>query len=472
MGKWNQTSATQHEAFQRCQRYWYFGWIDRLPRGTTVAQQRGTDIHAEAEWYLNNDKFRDKIYTYNMGTDEQPDLVEINHRPYIEALSEHLPVPKPRNKDLISEQKLNMQIGPGMPRWLGFVDVGCSAGDPLRIIDIKTTSDFRYMKTEGELYTNIQVISYAKWVYEQFDYDGIIDVGLLYVKTNARTVPKKPKTALVNVYVDKAEVEDVWQRELEVIREMKHISETVKAAHDLEPTVTACGMFGGCPFQKECGIASDLVGSLFGVNKKKKENGKMSDFLKNLKKSAAAKKKNGTSTTNGVKAVETKAEEEPKKKKFKPLKKKEKVEAKEATILPPDAPSRETTDEESEVIQGEAQARAEKKEKKKTATKRKSFTIYVDCTPEKFSGKFPVLFEDWFQPIYESLNETAKEKGGKDSFWLLTFGEQKALVLSGVAEAAKEDLPNAMIVRKNTPGAMDALGALLPHATHVIQGTR
>lgn len=446
--KWTQTSASQHSAFQRCQRYWYFGWIDKIKGPTTPAMQRGTDIHDEVEHYLKNGAVRtSKRYTEK----------KLDYAPYVNALIPHLP--EPLHPDLIVEQRIQLECGPGLPWWLGFIDIGFSGYKILQIRDLKSTSDFRYAKTEKELLENIQLMSYAKWVYEQ-GHTGPIDLGHIYIKTEKKIVRPKPKTKVVAIEVSQGHVEDVWNREMATVAEMVDAA-CVSSAHDLPPTTSACGMYGGCPHREQCGITPEMTLSSLFKPKQKEGNNMGNKFLEKMRAKAATK---------------------------------------DTGIVPPDAPSRETSPEEAEKIRAEQQAKldkakaaeekkaakaakaAEKKaaaaEKKKGTNgkskpngKTKGFVLYVNCGPQKNveSGVEPTLFEDWFGPISLKMDEVAQETKKVPSWWFLPFGEQKGLIQLSIQESI-ERLPPAMILMTRSPGASDAEGILIPHATHVIRG--
>jgi hypothetical protein len=477
-----QTSASQHDAYLRCKRYWYFGWRDRIERPTTEPQQRGKDIHKETEHYLLTGEFRDSEYTE----------AKLNYRPYVESLAPHLPPPK--SEELIIEQRIWMPTIPGV-HWLGFIDIGYSGGEMLQIKDIKSTSNFRYNKTPEELSENIQLLSYARWAYEELDYRLPIEIGHYYVKTTKGKVPKKPKVKPVSCVVDRDHVSSRWDALLPVVEEMRVVSETVTSAHDLPPTVSACGMYDGCPFQAKCGItASDFFASAFG-NKNKKGKDKMSSFLSKLKKAKSSVPEGIVSDdaapreTTGEEAEKIRAQAEEKAQKAAAAKaKKEEKKAKAAAAKAKKA-KKEAEAAEAEA-ENEADSETEPTETTETSApktrKRKSngsngsngsntkgFVLYIDCQPVKNvndDGPPPTLFEDWFATVAEKMNAIAAESNeGLASYWGLGFADQKAL-LTHVVEQACEKLPTAMIASSSSLGARDALSLLIPHAHHVIRG--
>jgi hypothetical protein len=449
---WNRTSASQHAAYQRCKRYWYFGWIDRIKGPKTDAMQRGTDIHTETEHYLLTGQLRDSCYSE----------FNLNYRPYVEALVPHLP--PPMHDELIVEHGIDLQCGEDLPSWVGFIDIGYSAPEILQIRDLKTTSDFRYAKTEEELSENIQLISYGKWAYEVAGHTGEIDLGHINLKTEKRLVRKKPKVKPVNVIVSQAHVEDVWDREMLTVAEMVEAAKA-ESAHDLPPTITACGDFGGCPHSVRCGLPEMSIGGLFKLNEKKGKDDMGNAFLKKLKEKNAAKAGKGG----------------------------------DVKILPDDAPARETSDEESEKIRAEAEAKKEKaeaaaakkaekaakkaekeaaKEAAKEASKKPAkgtsdFVVYLNCMPKKNLGaEAPVLFEDWFKPLFDELDASCAQENNA-GYWAMSFSDQKAVIAGAVSMYIEEKgLPGSMIAMTGTTLLSDVLPCLVPHASQVITGLR
>lgn len=481
---WRQTSASQHNAFTRCQRYWYFGWIDRLERPSGVGARRGKGIHKESEHFLLTGRIRESSYDEE-GNPTKPGLGE-SYAPYVEALRPHLP--PPQDPDLIIEQRIWLPTIEGV-WWLGFIDIGYSGTALVKVHDIKSLSDFRYRKTPEELAHDIQLNSYARWVFEDVGHRGELELGHLYVKT-APKVPKKPRVKPVSTIVTRDHVAGVWDEAMPVVSTMKKIAAECDSAHDLPPTVSACGMFGGCPFRSNCGITSRDFFQGFGKKKEKK----MGTWLDKVR---------------AKKGKEEKKDEAP-------------------SIVPDDAPSRETSDEEAAKIRAEVEEKARKREEKKAkaaqaaagkpnyskmkkaelvalleaggdgahdvdqdqrvehltgelegAMKKiaelqaaakggsKGFVLYIDCVLSK-GRDVPTTFEDWYAEISARMDAAAEDEGG---FWSLGFAEQKGLLVATVTEEIRENgLPPAMSVMSGSLGARDTIGLLIPHATNVVRG--
>jgi hypothetical protein len=430
--------------FAQCPRAWHFRWVRGFKEPPSLAQQRGNHVHKGAEHTLNN----------------RGDILDNEWGRYVESMVPHLPIGQ---KDILVEKKIWIDTAPGLPRWLGYIDLidnSRTISEYLRITDHKTTSNFRYAKTPKELLEDTQLMSYARWCFVTGFEEEFIEVGHLYIKT-AKKTPKKPKVKPVYITVDQGHVASIWERDLVLVEEMVRAAE-IENTDLLEAKGTEtgyCKKYRGCPHRSRCGLQGSV--SLFGNGK---GNGKgteiMTSFLQRMK-DKKAKANGATKPPTGV--------------------------------LASDAASRttepDTEPEESEPTAAEqkkAAAAAKKKaaaDKKAAAAKKKAaaakkkaaapavegFTLYINCAPVKDnSAEFsPTLFEDWLSPIVMELNETVSEKGLSD-YRHLPYAEEKALFAVAVNESLKE-MPPQMIVNSGTPGAKDALAVLIPHASLVVR---
>ena len=227
--KLKNVSASQVTTFERCQRLWWFQKIAgfRLPQ--SKAMKLGTDVHSAIEHYLIYGRIRDDEFAK-----------------FIVSLKSHLPAP---NDNCLVELPIKLLTIGSLP-WLGYVDLIEYEASPMRVRDYKTTSDFRYAKTPDELSRNTQLISYAEWCYQE-GYVGEIELGHTYVHTKRKTPTVKP----VNVIVDREHVRSEWNKKLAVVEKMIVVAECTEAT-DVKPTVTACGMYGGCEQKARCGVVA------------------------------------------------------------------------------------------------------------------------------------------------------------------------------------------------------------------------
>ena len=456
--KWATTSASQHQAFLDCERFWFFGWILKLSRPESPPLWRGSGIHKESEFYLKTGLFRDAMYPI---WDKKGNVIgEHNYRPYVEALVPYFP--PACDPDMAVEMRIDVSTPEGLPNWLGYIDNAYhgphvpeilnvpDAKSPV-ITDLKTLSDFRYRKTKKELQENIQMVSYAKSVFDM-GHEGVVNIGHVYCKAYPKRIAKKPQTASTFTIIGKGQVDDVWGEALETMERMKLVS-LAESADDVNPTGAPgrCSKFNGCPFREKCGLTTK---QLFQFSKNSEEE---------------ERKENTMGFQFGKKTVEKKGETA--------------VEEKTATggflgkvqnIVPSDAPGRTTPVKTEEEKVAEAEEKKKKTTTKKTATKRKKksadsgMTVYLDCRPKKGMGDVePTLFEDWISPIIMEIDDAVESDSGtdKNGYWELPYAEQKAALFSALKGRA---LPPAMVVNTSTLYWNDAATYILPNAVHVI----
>lgn len=478
--KLRNTSASQVEAFRRCKRYWFYGWVLKLKGPTTPAMQRGTDIHAEIEHWLKTGKIRvpisklparvvkglDKIDAEVVAVDDP--LVAKYHEHAIATavmLTEKLGI-EPRHADLLVEQRIEIPTGKGLPYWLGFIDIGWSGRTamPLGILDTKSTSDFRYAKTKEELRKNPQVNSYCHWAYEIRGYpEDKIETGHGYIHTKTHKT-KLPNTKFVTTEVTRESVANVWNACIDDVRGMVDIAASVTDAQEVEPTTTACGMYGGCPHLERCGIAKEAFTNFFNSNQNQKSTKEIVPMSSLLEKLRAAKGGN-TASEGGEAPAELEAPKVP------------------TGVLPDDAPDR-TTPVEAKTESEETQETTAEKPKKrgrpkgssnKKSTKKTSsggFTLYQNCFPTKGANGI-VRYEDWFQPIFELIDQTAAEQNNVGGYWALSFAQQKDFLAKSVAAYIEENgLPSSMVVMGSPMLASDVLPHLAARAAVVVNAVR
>src|SRR5262249_7830324 len=113
-----------------------------------------------------------------------------------------------------------------------------AAGVRCAIRDYKTTSDFRYALTPEEVGNDTQLNANAKWLFMVSDYDAI-EVGLLYILADKKG--SRPRTKLVTAVLTRESVEQVWARDMEVVKKMQAWAQLAPAsASDLPPNTESC----------------------------------------------------------------------------------------------------------------------------------------------------------------------------------------------------------------------------------------
>lgn len=280
MSRVHNFSPTQYEAFvNTCKRYWHGRWILRWPVPEQEFQKFGKGVHKGIENRTNS----------GVITPETPEI----YRPFIEVVEPHLPpVDEP---EVCTELDINMPTHLGVP-WKGVIDLLRASVRPIILRDWKTISDFRYAKTPNELRRDVQLNSYAEYVFQELeahdeDHGGVIDGGLIYLKTEKKKKdddknksskpkkPKKPKVLPVLVDLHRDVVREVWLSTRPVLDEMMAIAE-IDDFNQVEPTTTSCDKYGGCPFRAKCGLEPRAP----GLNPKKEKT--VPSFIDKLKNKA------------------------------------------------------------------------------------------------------------------------------------------------------------------------------------------
>lgn len=237
---WAQVSASQVKAFVTCARYWYFQSVLRQRMPQTPQQARGSAVHQSNENYLKT------------GT-----IAQDGWGDYVEAAKIHLPAFG--SEQLLVEHEFSVPTFPGGPGWKGYIDLVAPNRPIPLILDHKTTSSFRWALTPAELATDIQVNSYARWLFEEAEEIDKVEVAHL----NLLTSNKKKRTALYqSAIVSRRSVTAVWNRDLERVGQMLE-ARNAASVQDLEPNTQHCDRMYGkpCPYREQCKPQQGLLTS-------------------------------------------------------------------------------------------------------------------------------------------------------------------------------------------------------------------
>lgn len=446
-GQYAHTSASQAKNWLQCPRIWYADKVLKIKKPTTEAMLRGTAIHEAIEHYLLTGE-----------------VLDCEWAEYVEAAREHLdPLVKAADTQFVVEGKMLRETFFGGPKWLGYKDLEIVQHNPhaevsVRILDYKSTSDRKYAKTPAELSEDLQLNSYAKQTFDDRPNLKTIRLGHLYLLTKN----KKKIGWTVWTEVDREQVEKVWARTLNVVRE---IMDTVKVMglsgdkfEDLTPNTDSCGMYGGCFFRNRCGIGGAKVNfSVESLLRKKPTGEKMPSLSEKLK-----------AKTNGAKfAVDIP---------FEP------ATMAQLSIVPPDAPPR------NEFPPEEAEAKPTKAAKPKkgstlnldefktpeapvevktpAALGRKKLVLLEGCVPLKGPYKEYTLLADWVAPLMQAV---ADDHGVAD-YRLIQFTSRAALATKIRENVAS--VPEVLVIGGFEAGASEAMEVLTPHATMVIRALK
>jgi CRISPR/Cas system-associated exonuclease Cas4 (RecB family) len=290
---WSRVSPSQIDNYKKCPRSWYFKSILKVREEQRGAQALGTSFHLIMEKVP-------KGLTW-------PSREDTNASPEEWAKAEQmakiaLPL-LPEDPSQLSRREcgISLETYPNGPQMIGYVDLAIPAGvgwpaflipkTEKIIVDYKTLSDFRYMKTPEELADNVQMMTYAKWALEDLNsnpkdelgltsIDPVASVRLLHVYAKTRPPFSRSSIRESSAIVTPEQINTYWNKTLDTVREMEQVAtygsfEDVKAEGALNGH---CEAYGGCSFRDKCGISKESgIKGLFQI-KKKPENTETPDM--------------------------------------------------------------------------------------------------------------------------------------------------------------------------------------------------
>lgn len=242
-------SASQVDAFTKCERAWFYDKVLGVPRPQTGAQGKGVAVHAALEAsvkHINGDTTADVEIDEEIADIIAPLWQLITPQDMLGAVSEvNFRIPTYENG----------------PEWVGYIDLHFPGTNPLRISDYKTTSDLRYAKTPEQLAQDVQMISYGKWAMDH--YPGIETVRLQHIYLVTRG---KPKAKIISVDVNRPQVLQIWERDVSKVRRMDALRVALPDPQDVAPTGVdsgQCTAYGGCPYRERCGLVPTTLSAAF-----------------------------------------------------------------------------------------------------------------------------------------------------------------------------------------------------------------
>lgn len=280
---WPYVSASQFKTYAMCSRKWHIERFSGLPRPEpSPAMLLGTKVHELLEGYLETGELSEDGRASDIAREGLP----------------LLPQPgKAHVEGRIEVDYVNMR-----PSLVGFVDVyippeHTEDGIP-EVIDHKTTSAWKWAKTEEQLRSDMQMIPYAAWALEVSRCDKVRISHVQYLTKGA------PEARKVSVVLTMQEVLAEWTGLVALAKTMRETA-NIESAKDVEGNTNACGAFGGCPYQDICGALTKTKEAPFknmglvpaNMNKENKMS-KLQELL--ARKRAAQKTQAETPVANGI----------------------------------------------------------------------------------------------------------------------------------------------------------------------------
>jgi CRISPR/Cas system-associated exonuclease Cas4 (RecB family) len=220
-------SATQVKMFDRCNRKWWWRYVQKMAQPPTPAMTLGTAVHLHVEEFLT-------------GVAEIPeDSLAKAAEPILE---------KTLSDDILVEHKISMPVDNTGIKFIGQADIIDLGGDIPRVIDIKTTSSIsRWAAKPRTLSRDVQMNVYAHAVLVEFAPEAKeIEVSHVYVQTRGATKSKK-----VRVLLSRDHVESMWGTIKDSVYRMGEIYDE-QYQNSIPANVRACNDFGGCPYANHC----------------------------------------------------------------------------------------------------------------------------------------------------------------------------------------------------------------------------
>jgi hypothetical protein len=239
-------SASQLGKFAECERKWGWEYLDKIKPPQNRSAVAGERMHKILEGWLQ----------FATPPDLNECLVVDGHEYFPGRMANaglhHLPPP---GAHLQVERAATSWLAyvPGV-RWNGRIDVFHQLlGDP-ECIDHKSTSDFKWAKTEEELRTDVQSLSYA---WEAMNTTGAQNAHLRWVYY----LSKKPfKSKVVYIRISREEtLAALYPWEMKAARAVELKRSGTKRALDLEPNAEACDRYGGCPHRLRCSLSPEQI---------------------------------------------------------------------------------------------------------------------------------------------------------------------------------------------------------------------
>ncbi len=466
-------SASQIEQFESCNAQWGFQRIDKIPRPSSWKADFGKGVHGVQEDWLKDSK-------------KPPDT------PMGQCFSQVLAkgwLPAP-SKDLGVEIGFEFEPLPEVLLW-GYKDLQYMKDGVWRIVDLKTTSDFRYALLEEEMRIKVQPLLYAADAFYS-GWDGPVRVDYHYQAWNHKKARPKGVRRVRVEYEPDSEFADLWSKVLEITAVMAHKRRTVEHAIELDRNAGHCDAFGGCHYRGNVCKVTSAERLKSHWRKHEKTNLTKNDRLVNLPttstvtekrmglldkiKEAAADVSPETTTTE-PEPTETRTKLQTKMDALK------KTNGKSATgaegIVPPDEPKPETTTvapspgrKRKTVADADAEGytrgfEAGKAEAPMTATViEEGMTLYINAFPIK-SGAEVVFLTDIVASFRTELNEALDKPHWK----MADFGHGAAAVAVAVDGWFDDnEVPPALYVDTRTDEGRAAVDVLSARATRIVRG--
>lgn len=249
-------SPSQVETWDQCNRKWVFAYIFGLKTPPGEGQVAGTELHAECEHTSNTGgEVRDTKWKAVVQKALAEGLIligdNIKNEQWIE-IPTYPDGPTMRGKYDAVDFTLSVRTG-----YVGLLREGVMGDVLTRLVnDYKSTKNFRWNKTPAELAKNIQLSTYGLAILRAYPDDTHIALRHTYLRTEGAAAATKSE-----VVVPRARILSNWAKTKTDIRNMQQLVRDLpreeSAITSVEPTLTHCSAFRGCPYRSMCGLGNE-----------------------------------------------------------------------------------------------------------------------------------------------------------------------------------------------------------------------
>lgn len=232
-------SPSQMDTFTDCNRKWYFQSVVGIKPPSSASAQLGTAVHAALEAFVLDGKTPDE--RTKSGAIAAAGIPYARHDPTRPLVVE---------LDMAQHPAHRLTLA-GVPI-AGRIDLIDPHADPLLIQDWKTTTDFKWAKTEGELRKNTQAIWYSRFAIDLYGRDKARFRHVTLLTTG------KPEVQETGVTLTRSEIASAFDAYTPKVERMIATA-PARDASEVAPTLTACMKYGGCFFRERCRSMGDRL---------------------------------------------------------------------------------------------------------------------------------------------------------------------------------------------------------------------
>jgi hypothetical protein len=225
--------VTGLRVYKRCPRRGYAEHVLGWQSPSSEGQSFGTTAHSAIEAWLAHGTIPDAS-------------TEVGR-----VVSKGLHLLPPPGPGLAIEQPFSVDLGDGVTIKSGGIDlfnareINEAPNDGIRLYDHKTCKTLAYKPSPSDMRTDIQAISYARYVCWLYDLDRVRCRWVYYPRS-------KEAAAAVDFSFTRAELEIKWAEVVAAAKEIDFFRRADAGLDVIQPNHDACWDYGGCPHRGRC----------------------------------------------------------------------------------------------------------------------------------------------------------------------------------------------------------------------------